>query len=154
MLPGAGFGDDAPGAHLAGQQGLAKRIVDLVRARMRKVFALQVNLGAPAPAEFRRGRKGRRATDPVSEFPVQVRHEVVIVEITVHLLCEPAERGHQRFRRIAATERPVTTVVVGQLVCTKPCEQRRSLGFIDINLHEHPLLYAPPLQRQLSSRGL
>ena len=41
VLPGAGFGDDAALAHAHGEQRLAERVVDLVRAGVRQVFALQ-----------------------------------------------------------------------------------------------------------------
>ena len=41
MLTGAGLGDDARLAHPLGEQRLAERVVDLVRAGMRQVFALE-----------------------------------------------------------------------------------------------------------------
>ena len=46
VLPGAGFGDDARLAHAARQQSLADRVVDLVRAGVTEVLALQVDLRA------------------------------------------------------------------------------------------------------------
>ncbi len=48
VLPGAGLGDDAPLAHALGEQRLAERVVDLVRAGVRQVFALQEDAGAAA----------------------------------------------------------------------------------------------------------
>ncbi len=41
VLPGAGLGDDARLAHALGEQRLAERVVDLVSAGVRQVFALQ-----------------------------------------------------------------------------------------------------------------
>ena len=53
VLPGAGLGDDARLAHAPGEQRLAERVVDLVRAGVREIFALQEN--APAAGSCRRG---------------------------------------------------------------------------------------------------
>jgi hypothetical protein len=50
MLPCARLGDDARLAHLARhQQRLAQRVVDLVRARVRQVLALEVDLRPAQP---------------------------------------------------------------------------------------------------------
>ena len=49
MLPGAGLGDDAMLAHAFDQQRLSQTVVDLVRAGMKQVFALEINL---CPAQF------------------------------------------------------------------------------------------------------
>ena len=48
MLSGAGFGDDARFAHASRQQNLAQRVIDFVRARVQKIFALEID--APAAA--------------------------------------------------------------------------------------------------------
>ena len=61
MLPGAGFGDDPPFAHAPREQRLAECIVDLVRAGMQQVFALEIDLcpaAMPREAlgEIERGR--------------------------------------------------------------------------------------------------
>ena len=48
VLAGAGLGDDALLAHAPGQQDLAEHVVDLVRAGVVQVFALEVDLGAAA----------------------------------------------------------------------------------------------------------
>ncbi len=50
VLPGPGLGDDALRAERFGEQRLADAVVDLVRARVREVFALEPHLGAPALA--------------------------------------------------------------------------------------------------------
>ena len=41
VLSGAGFGDDAPLAHAAGEERLSEAVVDLVRAGVEQVFALE-----------------------------------------------------------------------------------------------------------------
>ena len=46
MLPRAGLRDDALLAHAPRQQPLAQRVVDLVRAGVQQVFALEINLRA------------------------------------------------------------------------------------------------------------
>ena len=46
MLARASLSDHAALAHPFSQQSLAQRIIDLVRARMRQVFALEVDLRA------------------------------------------------------------------------------------------------------------
>ncbi len=48
VLPGPGLGDHPPLAHPQREQRLAERIVDLVRAGVVQVFALQVDLGTAA----------------------------------------------------------------------------------------------------------
>ncbi len=44
VLARAGFRDDAPLAHAPREQSLPQTVIDLVRAGMKKVFALDVNL--------------------------------------------------------------------------------------------------------------
>ena len=52
MLAGAGLGDDARLAHALGQQDLAEAVVDLVRARVVQVLALEIDLrAAEVPGE-------------------------------------------------------------------------------------------------------
>ena len=46
MLPRAGLGDHAMLAHALDQQRLPQAVVDLVRAGVQQVFALQINLRA------------------------------------------------------------------------------------------------------------
>ena len=50
MLAGARFCNDAFGAQPFRQQGLAHRIIDLVRAGMRQILALQPDMRTPAAA--------------------------------------------------------------------------------------------------------
>ena len=76
VLAGAGFGDDALLAHAPGEQGLADGVVDLVRAGVVEVFALQVNLRA---AELFRPAFGMidraRAADVMLQFVGKFRLE-------------------------------------------------------------------------------
>ena len=60
VLAGAGLGDDAALAHAARQQDLAERVVDLVRAGVVEVLALQIDLRAAEMARSgaRRNRAG------------------------------------------------------------------------------------------------
>ena len=46
MLAGAGLGDDARLAHPAGEQDLAEHVVDLVRAGVVELLALEIDLCA------------------------------------------------------------------------------------------------------------
>ena len=64
VLTRAGLGDDALGAEPLGKQRLAHRVVDLVRAGVREVLALEPDLGAPALAQRGRKRQRGRTADP------------------------------------------------------------------------------------------
>ena len=46
VLAGAGLGNDALLAHALGEQALAERVVDFVRAGVEQVFALEVDFGS------------------------------------------------------------------------------------------------------------
>ena len=54
VLPGAGLGDHALLAHALGEQQLAERVVDLVRAGMTEVLALEKDRVARADRCARR----------------------------------------------------------------------------------------------------
>ena len=60
VLAGAGLGDDAPLAHAHREQRLAERVVDLVRAGVRQVLALQEDARAAARLRQPRGFVERR----------------------------------------------------------------------------------------------
>ena len=64
VLPGAGLGDDAPLAHADGEQRLAERVVDLVRAGVRQVLALEEDARAAG-----RCRQPRAPRTPASARP-------------------------------------------------------------------------------------
>ena len=54
VLAGAGLGDDPPLAHARGEQRLAERVVDLVRAGVRQVLALEEDARAAGRASVSR----------------------------------------------------------------------------------------------------
>ena len=63
MLAGAGLGDDPGLAHVAGEQRLAEHVVDLVRAGVVEVLALEQDPGA-AGVLGEALRLGQRAGPP------------------------------------------------------------------------------------------
>jgi hypothetical protein len=77
VLAGAGFGDDAGLAHAFGDEDLAERVVDLVRAGVQQVFALEINLRA---AEFARQAFGeiqrRGAADELAQVVAEFALEI------------------------------------------------------------------------------
>ncbi len=76
VLAGAGFGDDPRLAHALGQQGLADAVVDLVRAGMVEVFALQVDLRTAEQVGPALGMVDRRRpADKVLQFVLVLRAE-------------------------------------------------------------------------------
>jgi hypothetical protein len=94
MLTGAGFSNYTLRAELFSQQHLANRIVDLMRASVREVFALQPHLCAPALRQAAGMRQRRRAADPTIEFGVKLGKEIWIVQIAVHADLQPIERWY------------------------------------------------------------
>ena len=56
VLPRAGFGDDALLAHAPREQRLAETVIDLVRAGVQQVFALDVDLRAAESLAERRAK--------------------------------------------------------------------------------------------------
>ena len=65
MLPGAGLGDDAALAHAPREQRLPQRVVDLVRAGVQQVFALQPDPRAADPFAEPLGEVQRRGAPGV-----------------------------------------------------------------------------------------
>ncbi len=100
---GASLGDDALLAHAPRQQNLAEHVVDLVRAGVIELLALQINLGAAAMRRKPLGKiERRRAPDIVREIAVHFRLERGIgLGLRVGLLQFQNQR-HQRFGHKAA----------------------------------------------------
>ena len=78
VLAGAGFGDDARLAHAPGQHRLADAVVDLVRAGVVEVFALEVDLRAaeqlgPTLGVIDRARAADVMLEVVLEFGDELR---------------------------------------------------------------------------------
>src|SRR5579872_4389335 len=77
MLPRAGLGDDALLAHAHSKKRLAQAVVDLVRAGVEQVFALEINLRATQSlCEPRRKIERRRTAGVVAQQRVELQMEV------------------------------------------------------------------------------
>ena len=96
VLAGAGLGDDAPLAHAPGEQDLADAVVDLVRAGVVELVALEVDPGA---AEMRGEPLGEieraRPAGVVGEPGVELGPERRIVPGRVVGLLELEDQRHQ-----------------------------------------------------------
>ncbi len=123
VLAGAGLGDDPGLAEPPGEQRLAERVVDLVRAGVGEVLALEVEAevrdarrrGRPSPASRARlvadGLGQAIGTVERGRAPGEVREQLaqlgpedrVLAERVVGGL-ELLERGHQRLGHVATTE--------------------------------------------------
>ena len=73
--PGAGLGDDALRAEALREQRLAERVVDLVRAGVREVLALEPHLRTPAPRQLARVRERRRPAHPGAQLRLELGAE-------------------------------------------------------------------------------
>ena len=114
VLAGAGLGDDARLAHAPGEQDLAEHVVDLVRAGVVELLALEIDLRA---AEMRGQPLGEieraRPADVVGQQPVELAVEFGVgLGLAVGLL----QRQHQRHQRLgdeAAAENAEMAALVG-----------------------------------------
>ncbi len=101
MLPRAGLGNHALLAHALGQQALAQRVVDLVRAGMQQVFALEINL---RPAQLLRQPlakiERRRPPGIILQQPGQLSLKRGVILGDVVLMLELKQRRHQRLGHI------------------------------------------------------
>ena len=104
VLTRARFRDDAPLSHANREQDLRQRIVDLVRARVAEIFALEPHRCTHARRQARRKAKRRFAPDERLEQSVQFRLKRSVGLDRLVRRRQFVERGHQRFRHIAATE--------------------------------------------------
>jgi hypothetical protein len=95
VLSGAGLGDDARLAHAPGQHGLADGVVDLVRAGVVEVLALEVDLCAAVFAAHARGMVDRRgAADEMGQFVLEFGDEFRVVLVArIGLPAVPGWRG-------------------------------------------------------------
>jgi hypothetical protein len=105
MLAGAGLGDDALLAHSPRHHDLAKHIVDLVRAGVVELLALEIDFGAAkmlgeALGEIQR----RRPADIVPEVAVHFRTEGRIGLGDGIGLLQIENQRHQRFGDKASAE--------------------------------------------------
>ena len=131
MLAGARLGDDARLAHAAGEQDLAQHIVDLVRAGMVELVALEVDLRAAEMlghplGEIERARPPDIMLQEIVELGLEAR---VRFGVLVGLLQREDQR-HQRFGDEAAAEHAEMAALVGAVA--------ERVGFFD--LHALPYL--------------
>ncbi|MOA07868.1 hypothetical protein D3C78_1275950 [compost metagenome] len=103
MLARAGLGNDALLAHALGQHRLADHVVDLVRAGMVQLFALEVDLGA-AHFSAHAGRMvdGRRPAHVVVELGRELGDEFGVVLVACVGLAQLGQRVGQGFTGKAA----------------------------------------------------
>src|SRR6185369_14993726 len=140
---------DAVFAHTFDQQRLTKAVVDLVRARMKQVFALEIDL---CPAEFFRqtpGEEQGRGTSSV--VSVKIVQALAEPGIATGLLIRPLEffeRGHEGLGNIAAT---IRTEPAGDDLRLRVRHGRRSLLFRNAccsHIVTYSYLPGEPLQRK------
>ena len=98
VLAGSCLCNDAGFPHAAGEEDLADRVVDLVRAGVEQILALQINF---RPAEFFGepfGKiEGRWASTKIREQPREFLAEFRILAGGVVFALEVLQRRHQRF---------------------------------------------------------
>ncbi len=114
VLTGTGLGNNPRLAHALGEKDLAQRIVDLVRAGMIELFALEIDLGA-AQVLAQPRREIERGWPPCvmraqlchlgDEFGIVLGREVGRLEV--------ADQRHQGFGDVPAAEDAEAAVLVG-----------------------------------------
>ena len=106
VLAGARLGDDPPLAEPPREHRLAERVVQLVRARVQEVLALQVDplAGREALGERQRRRAGRRTSRPQL---VELGAERGVLRRCAPARLELVERRDQRLGDVAAAVRAV-----------------------------------------------
>src|SRR3984893_4394339 len=113
MLAGAGLGDDPLLAHAPRHHDLAQHIVDLVRAGVVQLLALEINLCAAEVLGEAFGEiKRRRPADIILEVAVHLCLEARIGLGVGIGLFQIEDQRHQRFRDKASAENPEMAVLV------------------------------------------
>ena len=99
VLPRAGLGDDPPLAHVAGEQRLAQRVVDLMCAGMRQILPLEIDLRAAQVGRQppRMGQCGGPA-DISAQQIAQLGLECGVGSQGKIRSLQLGQRGHQRLR--------------------------------------------------------
>jgi hypothetical protein len=116
VLARAGFGDDARLAHAFGDERLADGVVDLVRAGVEQVLALEINFRA---AEFAREALGKiKRRGPAAKFLEIIRQ--LALKFRVVLRAEVfglqlLQRVHQRLGHITSAVGPEVAGGIGQI---------------------------------------
>ena len=114
MLAGAGLGDDALLAHAARDHDLAEHVVDLVRAGVVQLLALEIDFRAAEMLGQAFGEiKRRRPADIVLEIAVHLRLERRIGLGVGIGLFQIEDQRHQRFGDKASAENAEMPALVG-----------------------------------------
>ena len=116
VLARAGFGDDARLAHAPGQQDLADGVVDLVRAGVVQILALEIDFRAAQFAGEPFGKIQRRGPsakflEVIRQFALKFR---VLLRAEIFRL-QLLQRMHQRLRHITSAVRAKMALGVGQI---------------------------------------
>src|SRR5512132_26714 len=100
-------------AHAARKQRLADCVVDLMRARVQKVFALQINLRATGMySQPLRVKQRRRSAGVIAQQQVEFAPKIRVASSPYELSGQLLKRRDQCFRNVAATEfTPVSLLV-------------------------------------------
>ena len=125
MLAGARLGDDARLAHPPREQDLADHVVDLVRAGVIELVALEIDLRAAEMlrhplGEIERARPADIMVEEIIELALKAR---VGLGLLVGLLQREDQR-HQRFRDEAAAENAEMAALVGAVA--------EGIGLVDL----------------------
>jgi hypothetical protein len=105
VLARARLGDDALLAHASREQTLADRIIDLVRARVIEIFALeQQRRSRPVAYEARRLHEGRGPPDEIAQDRVILGPKRRVREGRVHARFELGERFDEHLGHELASE--------------------------------------------------
>ncbi|CAM5639734.1 hypothetical protein SAURM35S_06328 [Streptomyces aurantiogriseus] len=116
VLAGAGLGDDAGLAHAPGEQGLAEHVVDLVRAGVVEVLALEEHAHATGVfGEARHLGEGTGAAGVVDEQVVELAAELGVVLGLLELDGDLVHGGEERLRDELAAEGPEVALGAGNL---------------------------------------
>src|SRR5437016_5848215 len=100
-------------AHAARKQRLADCVVDLMRAGVQKVFALQINLRAARMcSQPLRVKQRRRSAGVVAQQHVEFAPKIRVASSPYELSRQLLERRDQCFRNVAATELAPMSVLV------------------------------------------
>ena len=117
MLAGAGFRDDALLAHAPREQRLTDGVIDLVRAGMVEIFALEPNLRTAAVLRQTPGVIDRAGTpDVVLELRCELRDKCGILAHQLVLRAQFVESVHQRLGDKHATVGSEVALLVGKVV--------------------------------------
>ncbi len=124
MLTRAGLGHDPALSQPSGDQRLPERVVDLVRAGMGEVLALEPDARSPRVlGQAFREVHGRRASDEVAREERALPVEVGVGERLVHRGLEFVERRHHGLRYEPPAEFAEPTQLVRRIGI-----RRRALG--------------------------